>query len=41
MKAALLIGEVIAHMQQYTGDQWIEFDSVDLISKEIFAYKGI
>ena len=25
MKAARLIGEVIGHMRQHTGDQWIEY----------------
>ncbi|MEH7524056.1 DUF1835 domain-containing protein [Bacillus sp. JJ1503] len=40
MKAARLIGEVIGHMQQYTGDQWIEYRLRDLIAKEIFAYRG-
>ena len=40
MKAARLIGEVIGHIQQYTGDQWIEYRLRDLISKEVFAYRG-
>lgn len=40
MKAARLIGEVIGHMKQYTGDEWIEYRLRDLISKEIFTYKG-
>ncbi|MEH7346962.1 DUF1835 domain-containing protein [Bacillus sp. JJ1532] len=40
MKAARLIGEVIGHMQQYTGDQWIDYRLRDLIAKEIFAYRG-
>ncbi|WHZ02881.1 DUF1835 domain-containing protein [Neobacillus sp. YX16] len=40
MKAARLIGEVIGHMHQYTGDQWIEYRLRDLIGKEIFTYRG-
>lgn len=40
MKATRLIGEVIGHMQQYTGDQWIEYRLRDLIAKEIFVYRG-
>ncbi|MGE6378951.1 DUF1835 domain-containing protein [Peribacillus muralis] len=40
MKAARLIGEVIGHMQQYTGDEWIEYRLRDLISKGIFEYRG-
>ncbi|MGE7686423.1 DUF1835 domain-containing protein [Peribacillus simplex] len=40
MKSARLIGEVIGHMQQYTGDEWIEYRLRDLISKEIFEYRG-
>lgn len=40
MKAARLIGEVFGHMKQYTGDEWIEYRLRDLISKEIFTYKG-
>ena len=40
MKAARLIGEVIGHMQQYTGDEWIEYRLRDLIAKEIFVYRG-
>ena len=40
MKAARLIGEVIGHMQQYTGDEWIEYRLRDLIAKGIFAYQG-
>ena len=40
MKAARLIGEVIGHMKQYTGDEWIEYRLRDLISKGIFTYRG-
>ncbi|MBY0222646.1 DUF1835 domain-containing protein [Sporosarcina aquimarina] len=40
MKSARLIGEVIGHMQQYTGDEWIEFRLRALISKEVFVYRG-
>lgn len=40
MKSARLIGEVIGHMKQYTGDEWIEYRLRDLISKKIFTYRG-
>lgn len=40
MKATRLIGEVIGHLQQYTGDQWIEYRLRDLIAKEKFVYRG-
>ncbi|KWW21971.1 DUF1835 domain-containing protein [Peribacillus sp. FSL E2-0218] len=40
MKSARLIGEVVGHMQQYTGDVWIEYRLRNLISKEIFEYRG-
>ncbi|MEJ9233417.1 DUF1835 domain-containing protein [Peribacillus butanolivorans] len=40
MNSARLIGEVIGNMQQYTGDEWIEYRLRDLISKEIFEYRG-
>jgi hypothetical protein len=39
-KAARLIGEVIGHMQQYTGDEWIEYRLRSLIKQGIFSYKG-
>ncbi|MGG4153578.1 DUF1835 domain-containing protein [Peribacillus muralis] len=41
MKAARLIGEVVGHMQQYTGDEWIEYRLRDLISGGIFDYRGV
>lgn len=40
MKAARLIGEVIGHMQDYTGDEWIEYRLRVLIEKGIFEYEG-
>lgn len=40
LNATRLIGEVIGHLQQYTGDQWIEYRLRDLIAKEIFVYRG-
>ncbi len=35
-----LIGEVLGHKQQYTGDQWIEYRIRALIKKGIFSYRG-
>ncbi|GAF11739.1 hypothetical protein JCM19045_870 [Bacillus sp. JCM 19045] len=35
-----LIGEVLGHMQHYTGDQWIEYRIRTLIKKGIFSYRG-
>lgn len=40
MMSARLIGEVIGHMEQYTGDQWIEFRVRELIAKGVFDYSG-
>ncbi|WP_301109526.1 DUF1835 domain-containing protein [Sporosarcina sp.] len=40
MKSARLIGEVIGHMEQYTGDQWIEFRVRELIVQGVFDYQG-
>ncbi|MGE7841162.1 DUF1835 domain-containing protein [Lysinibacillus sp. NPDC093712] len=39
-KAARLIGEVIGHMQQYTGDEWIEYRVRCLIKQGVFSYRG-
>ncbi len=39
-KAARLIGEVIGHMQEYTGDEWIEYRLRCLIKEGVFSYKG-
>lgn len=40
MKAPRLIGEVIGHMEQYTGDEWIEYRLRHLIEQGIFEYRG-
>nr|WP_239586766.1 DUF1835 domain-containing protein [Shouchella xiaoxiensis] len=40
MLVVRLIGEVLGHMQQYTGDQWIEYRIRALIKKGIFSYRG-
>lgn len=39
-KSARLIGEVIGHMQQYTGDEWIEYRLRTLIKQGVFSYRG-
>ncbi len=39
-KAARLIGEVIGHMQQSTGDEWIEYRLKSLIKQGVFSYRG-
>ena len=39
-KAARLIGEVLGHMEQYTGDDWIEYRLRHLIEQGVFSYKG-
>ncbi|MEK5324957.1 DUF1835 domain-containing protein [Aeribacillus sp. FSL M8-0254] len=40
MKAARLIGEVIGHLEQYVGDQFIEYRVRKLIEKGIFEMEG-
>ncbi|MDR7071715.1 DUF1835 domain-containing protein [Fictibacillus barbaricus] len=40
MKAARLIGTVIGHMTQYTGDAFIQHRLIHLIKKGTFEYKG-
>lgn len=40
MKAPRLIGEMIGHMEQYTGDEWIEYRLRHLIEQGIFEYRG-
>lgn len=39
-KAARLIGEVLGHMVQYRGDDWLEYRLRCLIEQGVFAYKG-
>lgn len=39
-KAARLIGEVYGHMQQFTGDEWIEYRLRTLIKQGVFSYQG-
>ncbi|WP_409370092.1 DUF1835 domain-containing protein [Lysinibacillus sp. 38-6] len=39
-KSARLIGEVMGHMQQYTGDEWIEYRLRALIKQGVFSYRG-
>lgn len=39
-KSARLIGEVMGHMQQYTGDEWIEYRLRTLIKQGVFSYRG-
>ncbi|EON70360.1 hypothetical protein H131_21652 [Lysinibacillus sphaericus OT4b.31] len=39
-KSARLIGEVIGHMEQYRGDEWIEYRLRCLIEQGVFMYKG-
>lgn len=40
MKAARLIGEVLGHMQQYTGDEWIEYRLRHLVASGVFEFQG-
>ncbi|MGE7692932.1 DUF3658 domain-containing protein [Lysinibacillus sp. NPDC094177] len=39
-KAARLIGEVLGHMEQYRGDEWIEYRLRILVKQGVFTYKG-
>ncbi|MGE7676477.1 DUF1835 domain-containing protein [Lysinibacillus sp. NPDC094403] len=39
-KAARLIGEVLGHMEQYRGDEWIEYRLRTLVKQGFFTYKG-
>jgi len=39
-RSARLIGEVIGHIQQYTGDEWIEYRLRTLIKQGVFSYRG-
>ncbi|MFJ7735308.1 DUF1835 domain-containing protein [Lysinibacillus sp. NPDC097287] len=39
-KAARLIGEVLGHMVQYRGDEWLEYRLRRLIEQGVFTYKG-
>ena len=39
-KAARLIGEVLGHMEQYTGDEWLEYRLRYLIEQGVFTYRG-
>ncbi|MFJ8064602.1 DUF1835 domain-containing protein [Psychrobacillus sp. NPDC096426] len=41
MKSARLIGEVIGHLNQYTGDQFIEYRVRQLILQGIFEIEGV
>lgn len=40
MKSARLIGDVLGHMVQYRGDEWLEYRLRRLIEQGVFAYKG-
>lgn len=40
MNAARVVGEVLGHMEQYTGDEWIEYRLRCLIEQGIFEYEG-
>ncbi|WP_228550965.1 DUF1835 domain-containing protein [Sporosarcina cascadiensis] len=40
MPAARVIGEVLGHIEQYTGDEWLEYRLRELIGKEVFSYQG-
>lgn len=40
IKSARLIGEVLGHMVQYRGDEWLEYRLRRLIEQGVFAYKG-
>ncbi|WP_147640309.1 DUF1835 domain-containing protein [Paenisporosarcina sp. HGH0030] len=40
IKAARVIGEVLGQMEQYTGDEWLEYRLRCLIELEIFEYEG-
>lgn len=40
IKAARVIGEVCGHMEQYRGDEWIEYRLRYLIEQGIFEYEG-
>ncbi len=40
MKSARLIGEVIGHLDQYTGDEFIEYRLRKLIEKNVFEMEG-
>ncbi|WP_107951532.1 DUF1835 domain-containing protein [Lysinibacillus parviboronicapiens] len=39
-KSARLIGEVMGHMEQYRGDEWIEYRLRCLIKQGVFMHKG-
>lgn len=40
IKSARLIGEVTGHLNQYIGDQFIEYRLRNLIEQGIFEYEG-
>ncbi|MEG0259062.1 MAG: DUF1835 domain-containing protein [Lysinibacillus sp.] len=39
-KAARLIGEVLGHMEQHRGDEWLEYRLRCLVEQGVFAYSG-
>ena len=39
-KAARVIGEVLGHMEQYRGDDWLEYRLRCLVEQGVFAYRG-
>lgn len=39
-KSARLIGEVLGHMEQYRGDEWLEYRLRCLVEQGVFTYRG-